>query len=167
MLIEAQKKFKGIPLRAHHLLCILGFQGIGYTAGFIRNFQKVKRMVEQHPELEIEVVDSCDVICIACPNMQSGECYRSGLKYNQKVKDIDHRVMERLGIKPGSRFKASELYGLIKEKIKPEDIQEICRGCEWLDLGFCPRGLASLAGKEQQVNDDEVAQYHHAQRKIP
>jgi len=142
---EAGKgKFKGIPLRAHHLLCLLGFQGIGYTAGFIRNFQKVKRLVEQHPNLVVEVVDSCDVICIACPNMQDGECFKSGRKYNEKVKCIDGRVMERLGIKPGDRFKAKDLYALIKEKIQPRDIKDICQGCDWLNLGFCPRGLANL-----------------------
>jgi hypothetical protein len=66
------------------------------------------------------------------------------MKLNRKVKDIDRRVMERLGIKPGDRFKASELYALVKEKIKPGDINEICQGCEWLNLGFCPRGLANL-----------------------
>ncbi len=137
-------KFRGIPLRAHHLLCLLGFQGIGYTADFIRNFQKVKRLVEQHPGLTIEVVDSCDVICVACPNMQDGECFRSGRKYNEKVKCIDHRVTERLGIKPGDRFKARELYALVKEKIMPDDIKDICQGCDWLNLGFCPRGLANL-----------------------
>jgi hypothetical protein len=142
---EAGKgKFKGIPLRAHHLLCLLGFQGIGYTAGFIRNFHKVKRLVEQHPDLVVEVVDSCDVICVACPNMQDGKCFKTGLKYNEKVKCIDGRVMERLGIRPGDRFKARELYALVKEKIRPGDIKDICQGCDWLNLGFCPRGLANL-----------------------
>jgi hypothetical protein len=142
---EAGKgKFKGIPLRAHHLLCLLGFQGIGYTAGFIRNFHKVKRLVEQHPDLVVEVVDSCDVICVACPNMQDGECFKTGLKYNEKVKCIDGRVMERLGIRPGDRLKARELYALVKEKIRPGDIKDICQGCDWLNLGFCPRGLANL-----------------------
>lgn len=125
-------------------MCLLGFQGIGYTAGFIRNFQKVKRLVEQHPNLVVEVVDSCDVICVACPNMHDGECFKSGLKFNEKVKGIDGRVMERLGIKPGDRFKAKDLYALVKEKIKPGDIDEICKGCDWLNLGFCPRGLANL-----------------------
>lgn len=145
MAIEAGKgKFKGIPLRAHHLLCMLGFQGIGYTAGFIRNFHKVKRLVEQHPDLVVEVVDSCDVICVACPNTQDGECFKSGLKYNEKVKCIDGRVMDKLGIKPGDRFKAKDLYALVKEKIKPGDIKDICQGCDWLNLGFCPRGLANL-----------------------
>ncbi|HTX44053.1 MAG TPA: DUF1284 domain-containing protein [Methanocella sp.] len=142
---EAGKgKFRGIPLRAHHLLCLLGFQGIGYTAGFIRNFQKVKRLIEQHPDLVVEVVDSCDVICIACPNMQDGECFKNGLKYNEKVKCIDGRVMAKLGIKPGDRFKAKDLYALVKEKIEPADIKDICQGCDWLNLGFCPRGLANL-----------------------
>jgi hypothetical protein len=116
----------------------------GYTADFIRNFQKVKRLVEQHPDLMIEVVDTCDVICVACPNMQDGECFRSGRKYNEKVKCIDARVMEKLGIEPGDRFKAKDLYALVKEKIEPDDIKDICQGCDWLNLGFCPRGLANL-----------------------
>jgi hypothetical protein len=67
MTTRASSGRKGIPLRAHHLLCFLGFQGIGYTADFIRNFHKVKRLVEQNPDLEIEVVDTCDVVCISAP----------------------------------------------------------------------------------------------------
>ncbi len=75
---DQSRNFRGIPLRAHHLLCFLGFQGIGYTADFIRNFHKVKRMVEQNPDLEIEVVDTCDVVCIQCPNAQGSNCYKGG-----------------------------------------------------------------------------------------
>jgi hypothetical protein len=104
----------------------------------------VKRLVEQNPDMEIEVVDTCDVICLACPNSQGSECYKSGIKQNTMVKEIDHRVMKLLDIKPGDRFKARELYALVKEKIHPTDINDICKGCEWLNLGFCPRGLAKL-----------------------
>ncbi len=135
---------KGIPLRAHHLLCLLGFQGIGYTADFIRNFHKVTRIVEQNPDLEVEVVDTCDVVCLQCPNAQGLNCYKGGLSENKNVKEMDRRVMEKLGIRPGDRFKASELFDLIKEKIRPEDFKDICGGCEWLPLGFCARGLEQL-----------------------
>lgn len=137
--------FKGIPLRAHHLLCMLGFQGIGYTADFIKNFQKVKRIVEQNPDLEIEVVEDCDVICIACPNSQGADCFKGGLKYDPTVREMDRRVMKKLGIRPGDRLRSRELYALVKEKIKPEDFKDICRGCEWYNLGFCPRGLENLS----------------------
>ena len=146
--LEPASKHKGIPLRAHHLLCLLGFQGVGYTADFIRNFEKVKRLVEQNPDMEIEVVDTCDVVCIACPNSQGSECFKSGIKQNTMVRDIDRRVMELLDIKPGQRFKARDLYARIKEKIHPGDFNDICRGCEWLNLGFCPRGLARLEKSE-------------------
>ncbi len=146
--LEPSSKFKGIPLRAHHLLCLLGFQGVGYTADFIRNFEKVKRLIEQNPDVEIEVVDTCDVICLACPNAQGSECFKSGIKQNTMIREIDRRVMELLDIKPGQRFKARDLYARIKEKIHPGDINDICKGCEWLNLGFCPRGLAKLEGRE-------------------
>ena len=139
---------KGIPLRAHHLLCLLGFQGIGYTADFIRNFHKVKRLVEQNPDLEIEVVEACDVVCIQCPNAQGLDCYKGGLSENRNVRDMDRRVMEKLGIKPGDRFKAREIFDLIREKIKPGDLQDICCGCEWQTLGFCQRGLEQLGQQD-------------------
>jgi hypothetical protein len=135
---------KGIPLRAHHLLCLLGFQGIGYTADFIKNFHKVKRMVEQNPDLEIEVVDTCDVVCIQCPNAQGLECFKGSTLNDKTIREMDRRVMDRLGIRPGDRFKARELFGLIKEKIRPDDFKDICGGCEWLALGFCTRGLEQL-----------------------
>jgi uncharacterized protein len=142
---------KGIPLRAHHLLCLLGFQGIGYTAGFIKNFHKVKRMVEQNPDLEIEVVDSCDVVCIQCPNAQGSHCYKGGLRENRSVRSMDRRVMEKLEIRPGDRFKARDLYALVKEKIKPADLKDICRGCEWMSLDFCIRGLEQLKPEDAKV----------------
>jgi hypothetical protein len=142
---------KGIPLRAHHLLCFLGFQGIGYTADFIRNFHKVKRMVEQNPDLDIEVVDTCDVVCIQCPNAQGFDCFKGGLSENRNVKDMDHRVMEKLGIKPGDRLKASELFAQVREKIMPGDLADICRGCEWQSLGFCLRGLEHLRQEDART----------------
>lgn len=135
---------KGIPLRAHHLLCLLGFQGIGYTAEYIKNFQKVKRMVEQNPDLEIEIREDCDVICIQCPNAQGADCFKGGLSCNKTVREMDRRVMEKLGIHPGDRFKVRDIYALVKERIKPEDLKELCYGCEWNVLGFCQRGLEKL-----------------------
>ncbi len=141
---------KGIPLRAHHLLCLLGFQGIGYTADFIRNLHKVKRMVEQNPDLEIEVVESCDVVCIQCPNAQGLHCYKGGISENKNVQDMDRRVMKKLGIKPGDRFKAREIFELVREKIRPADLDDICRGCEWISLSFCQRGLEQLAQQDDK-----------------
>jgi hypothetical protein len=142
---------KGIPLRAHHLLCLLGFQGIGYTADFIRNFHKVKRLVEQNPDLEIEVVDACDVVCIQCPNAQGLDCYKGGLSVNKNVKDMDRRVIKKLGIMSGDRSKAHEIYALVREKIVPGDFNEICHGCEWESLGFCLRGLKQLQQEDAKT----------------
>jgi hypothetical protein len=70
-------------------------------------------------------------------------CYKGGSA--DKSAGLDRRVMEKLEIKPGDRFKASDLFALIKEKISPSDIRDLCRGCEWLSLEFCPRGLEKLS----------------------
>lgn len=143
---------KGIPLRAHHLLCLLGFQGIGYSAEFIRNLHKVKRLIDQNPDLDVEIVEDCDVICIQCPNSQGHVCIKGGQTDNRTVREMDRRVMEKLEIKPHDRFKVKDIYALVKEKIRPEDFPTLCCGCDYLPLGFCGRGLESLQDRTSHNN---------------
>lgn len=126
-------------------MCLLGFQGIGYSAEFIRNLQKVKRLIDQNPDLEIEIVEDCDVVCIQCPNSQGSVCVKGGTSDNKTVREMDRRVLEKLDIKPHDRFTARDIYALVKEKIKPGDFQYLCCGCEFEALGFCRRGLESLS----------------------
>ncbi|PIU52192.1 DUF1284 domain-containing protein, partial [Candidatus Desantisbacteria bacterium CG07_land_8_20_14_0_80_39_15] len=33
-----------MKIRAHHLLCVLGFQGLGYSPEFIKKMTQVKRI---------------------------------------------------------------------------------------------------------------------------
>jgi hypothetical protein len=61
---------------------------------------------------------------------------------------MDRRVMEKLGLKPGDRLKSSEIFALVRDKIKPGDLADICRGCEWQSLGFCQRGLEHLTQED-------------------
>ena len=40
----------------------------------------------------------------------------------------------------------------IRDRIDPFRLEDVCRGCRWLDLDYCTNGLADLAGI--QVADD-------------
>jgi hypothetical protein len=50
-----------LKVRAHHLLCMQGFQGSGYSPEFVENFIKILDQVhENFYETEFEVTDNID-----------------------------------------------------------------------------------------------------------
>lgn len=57
-----------VVLRPHHLLCVQGFRGLGYSPEFVDNMQGVVAALRQRSVLvRIEVPP--DVICDSCPHL--------------------------------------------------------------------------------------------------
>ena len=50
-------------LRAHHLICILGFRGLGYSKEYVANMSKIVGQLCSSPETLIQVVSKPDDIC--------------------------------------------------------------------------------------------------------
>lgn len=113
-----------LKIRAHHLLCIQGFQGYGYNQGFVDNMKEVIKSISSNPDLEVEIIDECDVICSFCPYNEGGVCQKSS---DQKVKDMDMYILRRLGLRKGANGRAKD----ILHYVRGLNIQDICSDCEW------------------------------------
>lgn len=131
----------GIRLRPHHLLCIHGFRGQGYSPTFIANFARLKELLDDVPETPVEIAAGIDDICSFCPHLGEGYCNRPG----QRVGEMDHEILGRLGIATGEHGAWSQFVDSVRQKIYPSALEEICEGCRWVDLGFCARGIAALS----------------------
>ena len=130
-----------LSLRAHHLLCLHGFQGLGYDDRFVENMAEVCKRVRAEPGPEIVVVDEPDDICAPCPHTFGSACGKSGGDAEERAKELDHRVLAKLGINPEQVFSRNDLLALLQEKITPEDLVSVCEGCEWLPFDYCAEGL--------------------------
>jgi hypothetical protein len=120
-----------MKIRAHHLLCIQGFQGYGYNRDFERNMADVIRIMEANPEQILEIVAECDVICSYCPHQENGSCTQTPDSDN-RIKNMDTNVMKMIDLKEGTRIKAKIISSLIKRKSKNiYDVQKICSDCLW------------------------------------
>lgn len=122
-----------IILRAHHLLCFLGFRGSGYSKEFVENFERVYKSVYLE-NLPVKIVSFPDEICKCCPNLAGAEC-----RFEQKVKKYDERVIELLkfyGLSDLEDVLPSEAYSALKQAL-PQQLESICQTCEWFVLGFC------------------------------
>ena len=118
-------------IRAHHLLCLQGFQGYGYSRDFVANMARVVKEINSSPHLEIEIIDRCDVICSSCPHQEKGICRRNP-DSDERTKEIDGYILRRLGLKAGVKVKVEDIFHLANERLKnSSDIERICGKCGW------------------------------------
>ncbi len=126
-----------IRFRPHHLLCTLGFEGMGYDSAFIRNFTEIKNGLTDATELEI--VSVADTICGACPDRRGEGCVSQ-----EKIDGLDRRHAKLLGLEGGQRLSWGEGKALLREKFHIEAVTTACDGCQWLPMGVCRSALSNL-----------------------
>jgi hypothetical protein len=127
-------------IRPHHLLCIQGFRGQGYSPTFIANLSRIKEYFEAAPDAPVELVHGVDEICDYCPHLDSNDCTRPG----QKVSELDRMALERMKLSAGMTESWSFFVDAICEHIDTAKMDEVCHGCNWIDLGFCAQGIEKL-----------------------
>lgn len=114
-------------LRAHHLFCIQGFQGHGYSSSFVTYLKELKkRLYNENPT--VCIIQGCDDLCENCPNHTEGIC----TKYGSEVNDMDRDIIDMLGISPGTNIKYKDALKKVCEKYRTlDDIDKICGKCRW------------------------------------
>ena len=133
-----------IRLRAHTLLCLQGFRGMGYSPGFVENMAAIHRMLTDHPESQVEILDGPDAVCGACPHRRPAGCTLNGDRTEQDMTDQDRVVLRKLGFRVGSRIPWREVLDRIRLSVHAADLPSICGRCRWLPLGFCREGIDRL-----------------------
>ncbi|QSZ28238.1 DUF1284 domain-containing protein [Aceticella autotrophica] len=133
-----------MEIRGHHLLCMLGFIGLGYNEKFILNMDKIIKKLNNKHNMWIKLVDNVDNICAACPNNINEECKIDS--FPGSVKERDRAVLKVLGIEVGEVVRYRDIVNKISERMTEEKMMNICKDCEWFGLGYCLEGLKKLKG---------------------
>jgi uncharacterized protein len=131
-------------LRGHHLLCTHGFQGMGYSTEFVKVMADIVGEIRNEElDFPIQVVQSFDDACQACPHKGESACEKSA-DSNDHVLSLDSKVLHHLGLKHGDVYMKSALISITAQKVKPEDLDHLCEGCSWLGYGVCKEGIGKL-----------------------
>lgn len=135
-------------LRGHHLLCVHGFRGMGYSPEFVRKMESiVKDIRDPAQDFYIKVAAAFDDACMSCPHRGIEICEASEGS-NVHVLSMDGKIIRHLGLEPGKKYLKSHLVKLTAEKVQPDDLDYLCRGCSWLPYGVCKEGIADLRKKK-------------------
>jgi uncharacterized protein len=146
-------------LRGHHLLCLHGFRGLGYSPEFIANMQSVQSFLAASPDALVEVIASPDDICSACPHFFADRCCHNGEDSESRVSAKDRAILSCIGFSCGKTFPAKELFSRVANEFTGE-IVNMCPSCEWLSLGWCAEGLQNRimsSGGALSSGTDEIA----------
>lgn len=135
-------------LRAHHLLCIFGFKGFGYSEEFGAKMARIAGQLRFSPHIVVKVVYKPDEICASCPFLKDGGCRQKGAQSEEDVRRRDYAVIDKLGLATGDRLPWADIAARVKSMVRPEDLDAICGDCQWLPLGYCAEGLKSLKGEQ-------------------
>jgi len=127
-----------IQLRGHHLLCLLGYRGKGYSAAFCANMTRVYETLRTAPETEIELILGPDDICAAFPADQESHC-ENGSVYRK-----DEEIARQIGIAVGEKRTWASLCADVAERVRPDDIGSLCMDCRWEPYGLCREGVAHI-----------------------
>ncbi|MFB2622534.1 DUF1284 domain-containing protein [Methanothermobacter marburgensis] len=117
-------------IRAHHLLCMRGFQGYGYSMEFVDNMERILKWIHDNPRKSMTIVDFPDDICAACPFLDGSTCLRAG----DTVTFMDRMLMDLLGIKSGDELTSTEIDDLISPLLDSPELTGICGECSWIDV---------------------------------
>ncbi len=137
-----QKSFNmTIQFRPHHFLCTLCYTGKGYSASFIRNYDKIAAQLNADggENTPIEVVSHTDSICKPCPHKRDLNCESQAL-----IADLDAKHAEALGLQAGEVLTWGEAKQRIAEHMTLEKFEHTCETCSWKKFGICEKILTKF-----------------------
>lgn len=139
---------KPIVLRAHHLLCVHGFRGMGYSPAFVEKMTKIVTQIrDEKQDFPIQVVRGFDDTCLVCPNKGAEKC-EADENSEEHVQFLDNNVLHHLGLEENHVYLKSDLIRLTQQRVQPDDLDHLCQGCSWLPYGVCKEGIAALRNQK-------------------
>jgi uncharacterized protein len=130
--VKTVKYSDPIRIRAHHLLCIQGFQGYGYTPDFERHMANIVNLLNLDPSVKLQIIAGTDEICCHCPYEINGLCERYSDSQEGIVK-VDNLVIDKAVFVENKIYSFQNAINLIDNNLSHEDVTEICFKCSWKD----------------------------------
>lgn len=125
-------------LRGHHLFCLLGYRGMGYSQEYVENMTLLHQTFRNNPNTKIQLVKEPDHLCEKYPNSGKYHCQ------DDSIYERDAVILEKLGLEIGQTLLWQEIESLIQMHVHPSDIQVVCESCSWRTYGVCEEGIRDI-----------------------
>lgn len=125
-------------LRGHHLFCLLGYRGMGYSEEYVENMTRLHQTLRDYPNTLIHLVNGPDQLCEKYPNSSVYHCQ------DNSIYERDAAILEKMGLKIGQILSWKDIESCIQKFVVPSDVQVICETCAWRSYGVCEKGIQEI-----------------------
>ena len=143
-----------IKIRAHHLLCMQGFQGYGYSDAFTEHLGKIVTQFREKPDTRIALTAACDEICSGCPHQVHGRCQMDA-ESDSRIRAMDTAILTKMQTEPGSCGTIAKMFQQAGQTFPTKaSVTDICGDCQW--DGICsvqPSRWSRRAGNASASGD--------------
>lgn len=122
-------------LRGHHLFCLLGYRGMGYSEEYVENMTRLHQTLRDYPKTLIQLVKGPDQLCEKYPNSGKYHCQ------DDNIYERDAIILEKMGLKIGQILSWKDIELCIRKFVVPSDIHIVCETCSWRSYGVCEEGI--------------------------
>ncbi|MFP3917891.1 DUF1284 domain-containing protein [Lysinibacillus telephonicus] len=129
-------------IRGHHLFCLLGYRGMGYSEEYVKNMTYIHQTLKTNPNTLVQLVKGPDQLCKKYPNSGEYHCQ------DQNIYERDAVILEKMGLKIGDIVKWGDIETRVRKYVVPTDILTICETCSWRSYGVCKKGIERIHGGE-------------------
>lgn len=125
-------------LRGHHLFCLLGYRGMGYSEEYAKNMTQLHQTLRDSPKTLIELVNGPDQLCDKYPNSGTYHCQ------DNRIYERDAAILAKVGLRVGQILSWEEIELHIQKYVVPADIEIVCESCSWRTYGVCEEGVKEI-----------------------
>ncbi|MCE4049372.1 MULTISPECIES: DUF1284 domain-containing protein [Bacillaceae] len=125
-------------LRGHHLFCLLGYRGMGYSEEYVKNMTKLHQTLRNNPHTYIQIVNEPDHLCEKYPNSGKYHCQ------DPHIYERDAAILKKLGLQIGEILQWRNIEAAVRNRTVPADIQVVCETCSWRSYGVCEEGIQEM-----------------------
>ncbi|KKI88432.1 hypothetical protein WQ54_31705 [Bacillus sp. SA1-12] len=125
-------------LRGHHLFCLLGYRGMGYSPEYVANMTRLHQTLRNNPKTRINLVKGPDQLCEKYPNSGEYHCQ------NENIYKRDEAILNIMGLEIGQILSWEDIETRIQKHVSTSDLQNVCKNCSWRSYGFCEEGIREI-----------------------
>ncbi|MFD1706333.1 DUF1284 domain-containing protein [Siminovitchia sediminis] len=127
-----------VKLRGHHIFCLLGYRGMGYSVEYVENMTRLHQSLRNNPKSVIQIVEGPDQLCEKFPGSGVYHCQ------DDDIYERDSVFLEKLGLHIDQIATWEEIESLIRKHVVPSDVQIVCKTCSWRRYGVCEKGVQEI-----------------------
>ena len=98
-------------LRGHHIFCLLGYRGMGYSKEYVDNMTRLHQTLRDHPKTWVELVKGPDQLCEKYPNSGEYHCQKEHIYHRDSI------ILEKLGLEIGQILNWEDIEASIRKSM--------------------------------------------------